>query len=422
MANELAINQNILNKIILTGDIGQLNDNEKVHYVEAYCKHLGLDPAQQPFELIKFKGNVTKLYATKKATDMLRDSRKVSVRIVRSGFENGIYVAVAEVSLPDGRVDSSIGAVAIGANPSANDVANAIMKAETKAKRRATLSITGLGMLDESEVETVPGATTSSVPRETTAQVENAPDDKDFNHALLIELGNRMPDIAKRLDEDKLHINSNMEAFDRVVAKEVRIRLKSMVADGIFSAHDIEKIQSGLYPNCSSALDLTAAQVIRLYDNLKACHEAKAPDEFNPETDMNLEPITEEQVGEALSFDPDHLTDKQLEKIVDSHVVSGAIEYSVEEIVNTVEISMPTWYATAKGCFTLPRDTVKFYSAIMSEITKHVAQVKKNNPEQVEKLNSILKQYNVYRKNPADINLAQYLEAYSEICNNLPTF
>ena len=32
------------------------------------------------------------------------------------------------------------------------------MKAETKAKRRATLSIVGLGLLDETETETIPGA------------------------------------------------------------------------------------------------------------------------------------------------------------------------------------------------------------------------------------------------------------------------
>jgi hypothetical protein len=36
--------------------------------------------------------------------------------------------------------------------------ANAMMKAETKAKRRVTLSICGLGMLDETEVETIPSA------------------------------------------------------------------------------------------------------------------------------------------------------------------------------------------------------------------------------------------------------------------------
>ena len=35
-------------------------------------------------------------------------------------------------------------------------LANALMKAETKAKRRATLSLCGLGFLDETEIETIP--------------------------------------------------------------------------------------------------------------------------------------------------------------------------------------------------------------------------------------------------------------------------
>jgi hypothetical protein len=37
-------------------------------------------------------------------------------------------------------------------------LANALMKAETKAKRRVTLSIAGLGWLDETELETIPQA------------------------------------------------------------------------------------------------------------------------------------------------------------------------------------------------------------------------------------------------------------------------
>ena len=37
-------------------------------------------------------------------------------------------------------------------------LANGLMKAETKAKRRVTLSLCGLGMLDDSEVETIPNA------------------------------------------------------------------------------------------------------------------------------------------------------------------------------------------------------------------------------------------------------------------------
>ena len=38
------------------------------------------------------------------------------------------------------------------------DLANAIMKTETKAKRRATLSICGMGLLDELEVEDTPSS------------------------------------------------------------------------------------------------------------------------------------------------------------------------------------------------------------------------------------------------------------------------
>ena len=48
----------------------------------------------------------------------------------------------------------STGAVPI-AGLKGEEFANALMKAETKAKRRATLSICGLGVLDETEVETI---------------------------------------------------------------------------------------------------------------------------------------------------------------------------------------------------------------------------------------------------------------------------
>ena len=36
--------------------------------------------------------------------------------------------------------------------------ANAVMKAETKAKRRVTLSICGMGWVDESEIDSIPNA------------------------------------------------------------------------------------------------------------------------------------------------------------------------------------------------------------------------------------------------------------------------
>jgi len=49
------------------------------------------------------------------------------------------------------------------------------MKAETKAKRRVTLSICGLGLLDETEVETVSTAVPTIVNVETGEIVEDVP-------------------------------------------------------------------------------------------------------------------------------------------------------------------------------------------------------------------------------------------------------
>ncbi len=54
-----------------------------------------------------------------------------------------------------GREDESIGALPI-TNLKGEALSNAIMKCETKAKRRVTLSICGLSMMDETEVESIP--------------------------------------------------------------------------------------------------------------------------------------------------------------------------------------------------------------------------------------------------------------------------
>jgi len=68
--------------------------------------------------------------------------------------------------MPDGRTDTDDGAVAV-AGLQGEAHANALMKTVTKAKRRVTLSILGLGMLDESEAETIPGARTQAVSMDT---------------------------------------------------------------------------------------------------------------------------------------------------------------------------------------------------------------------------------------------------------------
>jgi hypothetical protein len=67
-----------------------------------------------------------------------------------------------------------MGAVAI-AGLKGEALANALMKAETKAKRRVTLSISGLGMLDETEAEDLPGAQRVALPDYTPPPAKEAP-------------------------------------------------------------------------------------------------------------------------------------------------------------------------------------------------------------------------------------------------------
>lgn len=80
----------------------------------------------------------------------------MSISLPEKKIENGVYIVTARVEA-DGRCDEATGAVAIE-GLKGDALANAIMKCETKAKRRATLSFAGLGMLDETEIESIPGA------------------------------------------------------------------------------------------------------------------------------------------------------------------------------------------------------------------------------------------------------------------------
>lgn len=147
----------VLEKVVVGGDLKDLNPAERVLYYRRVCESVGLNPLTRPFEYITLNGKLT-LYARKDATDQMRASRGISITKLEREVVTGVYVVTAYAQT-DGRADSSIGAVAIE-GLKGDALANAMMKAETKAKRRVTLSIGGLGMLDETEVETVPNART----------------------------------------------------------------------------------------------------------------------------------------------------------------------------------------------------------------------------------------------------------------------
>lgn len=153
MNNQLTVASGVMEALVLNGDLSRMNDQQKVMYYKHICDSLGLNPLTQPFKILKLQGKEI-MYATKDATDQLRARDGISVISLVAERIEDVYLVTATVQNKEGRKDSDFGVVSI-AGLRGDALANAMMKAATKAKRRATLSICGLGMLDESEIETI---------------------------------------------------------------------------------------------------------------------------------------------------------------------------------------------------------------------------------------------------------------------------
>ena len=146
----------IQESIVLRGDLSGLNEGQKKEYYLFRCKQVGLDPAAKPFDLLKLNGKEI-LYANAGATQQLCAIHKLSTQITHRERIDGIYVVSVRCTGADGRVSENQGAVDVS-SLTGERLANALLKATTKAIRRAVLSHAGLGMLDETEVETIPEA------------------------------------------------------------------------------------------------------------------------------------------------------------------------------------------------------------------------------------------------------------------------
>ena len=145
-----------LESVVLDGDLSKMATKARLEYYAAICKSLDLNPLTKPFQYIRFQGK-TVLYATKDCTEQLSKKMRISIEIGEGKILGDSYVVKARATGPDGRFVDATGAVPIGKRQG-EDHSNSLMKAETKASRRAVLRYGGLGWLDETEVETIKGA------------------------------------------------------------------------------------------------------------------------------------------------------------------------------------------------------------------------------------------------------------------------
>jgi len=131
---------------IITRDGGKcdaLSPVQKVEYINWLCENVGVDPSLRPFDLITTQNGI-RAYANKCCAELIRDARGVSITSLQISEIGNMYLVTCSVKDRTGRMDTDIGAWPKGTEPH-----NSLMKAVTKAKRRATLSLCRLGGLVE---------------------------------------------------------------------------------------------------------------------------------------------------------------------------------------------------------------------------------------------------------------------------------
>ena len=169
-----------VSRALLAGDLSKLSPEDRIQYYLALCHSSGLNPLTRPFIVMRAESGEMVWYATRECAEQLRKLHRVSMRVLsRERTEDGLYIVTVEASTPDGRVEQAQGIVPLvkgkgtwkttqqgkryfdEAKTSDGEVifqplhgtelANALHKAESKAKRRATLALCGLGLPDVEE-------------------------------------------------------------------------------------------------------------------------------------------------------------------------------------------------------------------------------------------------------------------------------
>ncbi len=163
-----------MERVMVLGDLSPLTPTQRSEYYMRVCQSVGLNPYTKPFAYIRLNNKLT-LYALRDCADQLRRLRGISIEIVDRKLTDGFLSVHVRATDKDGRRDEDYGVVPVSATLAGEAGANLIMKCLTKAKRRVTLSICGLGLLDETEVATIAGAEIVDVEGRHLATVEAPP-------------------------------------------------------------------------------------------------------------------------------------------------------------------------------------------------------------------------------------------------------
>lgn len=140
--------QDAINALVIKGDTSKLTTEQKTQYYNAVCQSIGLNPATRPFQFLNFNGKEV-LYPDKSCAEQMRNLKGVSLSGPRFTFDGSMVICEITATTRNGRTDTDLGIVDTAGKEKSFSRGDAMLKAVTKAKRRVTFSITGLGFLNE---------------------------------------------------------------------------------------------------------------------------------------------------------------------------------------------------------------------------------------------------------------------------------
>lgn len=285
----------IMERVLLAGDLSKLSADERTRYFMATCSSLGLNPLTKPLDYIRLSGREV-LYATKGCADQLRKIHRISLEITDRKISGDLMVVTVRATTPDGRVDEDMGVIPIkGLQGEA--LSNAMLKAVSKGKRRVTLSICGLGMLDESEIRSAVEAEALAGP------VDLAPRQKAIAAPAAV--------IAPKESQPKPPLEIALpHGWEPVRFERTRRGLKDaleFLASAVLDrAPEVVGMNIGLLDTIAERMPELAGEVAELRAAAAEAMACSAPGAFDPEPDdldeFGLPPL--DRPAEVLPTDP----------------------------------------------------------------------------------------------------------------------
>lgn len=256
-----------IEQAMIMGDLSALSESQRAAYYQQVCDSVGLNPLTRPFQYINLNGKLT-LYATKDAAAQIRKTRGISFTSVEKDvdLEAGVVTYTVTGTDKNGREDTEIGAVSIWQTQThwknnkkvttlvepltpmnGEELCNAYMKALTKAKRRLSLSLGGLGWLDETELETIP-----------TVQPVAKPQVKTLNPQAQVELLPAEPEKLTAQENEALDTTIDIPDEDLIAASDVELKrigltprhgrqLLMQLFEGVTSRSELSSLQLRIF-------------------------------------------------------------------------------------------------------------------------------------------------------------------------------